>query len=359
MQHTVAGQNRHLEEALSYARAGLPVFPVARPVLGVEDSGKRPAIPGRGGLHHASADPGQLAAWWGRGGEYRGASIGLPVPEGVAVLDVDPRHGGAESLARLEAELGPVPRGVVQTTGGGGPHLFVRVPPGVALTQTELARRYPGIDLRKRGNYVVVAPSGHWTGGVYRWQAGADIREAEIPDCPPALLELLRKPERKPRVRAERAGSSGGARARADESTEEFAEAVRRWNDAHPVDYQTPDRECPACGHRGCFGPVPEAPERWYCFSASHDADSGGCGNETDGGGWSGDALDLEACRRRVRPVDVLLEDGYLEKQRAKARAERPRVAVTWPTPNGAHVGATLEAAREAIAGAVRGWLAD
>src|SRR5439155_11675497 len=69
--------------------------------------------------------------------------------------------------------------------------------------------------------------------------------------------------------------------------------------------------ECRACGHRDCFGRLPTSPERWVCFSANHETDSGGCGHWT-GTVWIGDALDLEAHARKCLPVEVLRADGYL-----------------------------------------------
>src|SRR5690606_25918669 len=57
-----------------------------------------------------------------------------------------------------------------------------------------------------------------------------------------------------------------------------YSEAAKRWCDDHPIDFAMFRRECPACGHRGCFGPLPETPDRWFCFSANHHWDSGGCG---------------------------------------------------------------------------------
>ena len=81
----------------------------------------------------------------------------------------------------------------------------------------------------------------------------------------------------------------------------DFAEAVRQWNADHGRDWGSPGTgECPACGHRDCFGRLPEIPEKWCCFSSNHQADSGGCGHQTADGHWIGDALDLEAHRRNV-----------------------------------------------------------
>ena len=87
--------------------------------------------------------------------------------------------------------------------------------------------------------------------------------------------------------------------------------AVDAWCEAHPIDFSS--KTCPACGHNDCFGPLDGDPSKWFCFSANHMRDSGGIGQagSVDGTGF-GDALDLEACRRKVQPADVLRGDGFL-----------------------------------------------
>lgn len=96
--------------------------------------------------------------------------------------------------------------------------------------------------------------------------------------------------------------------------SDEYSVAARRWCDDHPDDFRRPKRQCPACEHRDCFGPCPEAPDRWFCFSANHHWDSGGCGapSKSQPDAYWGDALDLEAHQRGCEPHDVLRQDGYL-----------------------------------------------
>jgi hypothetical protein len=92
----------------------------------------------------------------------------------------------------------------------------------------------------------------------------------------------------------------------------DFADAVRRWNDGHSREYPRSEGECPACGHKGCFGQLPSDNSRWACFSASHGFDSGRTGIEGQGC-WHGDALDLEARLSNMTRRDVLVRDGYLD----------------------------------------------
>lgn len=88
---------------------------------------------------------------------------------GLVVLDVDPRHGGDESLASLESAHGPLPLTVEARTGGGGRHLYFRHPDGDVRNRVGLA---PGLDLRGDGGLVVAPPSVHPSGARYAWRAG-------------------------------------------------------------------------------------------------------------------------------------------------------------------------------------------
>ncbi len=111
-----------------------------------------------------------------------------------------------------------------------------------------------------------------------------------------------------------------------------LANAVAKWNADHPQDWPRSGGTCPACRHHKCFGHLPDNPTRWACFSASHEADSDGCGLPGNGVGspseatacWHGDALDLEAHERGITRVDVLRDDGYLRE----SVDDRPRIVV-------------------------------
>lgn len=156
-----------LEHALTYAQHGWKVFPLA---------GKTPAIPRaheaghpcRGecgqyghGYHDATRDLAQVRAWWTR---YPTAGIGLPcAPNGLAVVDVDPRNGGHATLCRLEAAHGPLPGTLMQITGGDGLHL-IYAHPGTDLP----GKLGAGIDVKANG-YIVAAPSLHPSGARYAW----------------------------------------------------------------------------------------------------------------------------------------------------------------------------------------------
>jgi len=85
---------------------------------------------------------------------------------GVFVLDVDPRHGGDESLRTLETKYGSLPITLTANTGGGGTHYLFQIPAGQTIrnSASDIA---PGIDIRGEGGLIVVAPS--TTQGTYTW----------------------------------------------------------------------------------------------------------------------------------------------------------------------------------------------
>jgi hypothetical protein len=169
------------EAAVTYVENGLRVFPLAR-------QGKVPAIPARlggRGVLDATEDPRIVAEWWRRSPS---CNIGGAVPLGVVVVDIDGRNAGPEHLAALEAELGPLPRTLTCWTGSGGGsrHLWFRHPGG-RVTQTRLPA---GVELRIHGNYCVLPPSVHPSGGMYRW----DDPDTPIAALPPAWVRRLRPP---------------------------------------------------------------------------------------------------------------------------------------------------------------------
>lgn len=170
-----------LGDALELAEAGWEVFPL---------NGKLPIIPkaeGGSGFHDATADLDQVRAWWER---WPAANIGLAVPRGMVVLDVDPRHGGEEALAALVARHGELPPTLTVITGSGGRHLWF-----AAFTDhLEQKPLGDGLDSRIGGKgYVLAPPSVHpRTGQVYQWVQPL-ARTARLPHW---LAEPLRRRQR-------------------------------------------------------------------------------------------------------------------------------------------------------------------
>lgn len=90
-----------LDAALEYAKAGLPVIPLV-------PRNKMPRL--RGWREQATTAVDTLRAWWG---EQPDSNIGLAVPPGHVVLDVDVHEAdGNAALAELEREHGALPETV-------------------------------------------------------------------------------------------------------------------------------------------------------------------------------------------------------------------------------------------------------
>jgi hypothetical protein len=187
---SVVGANSDLlNKALDYAARGWRVLPLHSHVDGVCTCGrpkcgsvaKHPLL--TNGVKGATTDEETVRSWWT---EINDANIGIAAGNGLLVLDIDAKHGGLETLAKHEAQYGPMPTTPTVATGGGGKHYYLRLPEGMkAGNRAGIA---PGIDVRSDGGYVVAPPSLHASGRRYEWIVSPDTPLAE----PPAwLLELL------------------------------------------------------------------------------------------------------------------------------------------------------------------------
>ncbi len=156
------------DAASAYARSGWSVFPV-------QARGKRPLTPK--GLYDATVDLEAVQAWWSR---WPAANIGLPVPDGYLVLDLDSK----EALHRIKADDLTLPATVSARTGRGW-HLWYEVP-GQARNRVGVL---PGVDIRATGGYVVAPPSTHPSGTRYRWQVA--LKRSAIAEAPEWLMGLL------------------------------------------------------------------------------------------------------------------------------------------------------------------------
>ena len=113
--------------------------------------------------------------------------------KGLLVIDIDSRNGGQESYARLVEAIPEVAgAGMIVETGrgDGGKHLYFSLPEPMAL-MTHVPQ-FSGLDYKASG-YVVGPGSLHASGGRYRIVYGGPD---EIEPAPPALIDMLRKPER-------------------------------------------------------------------------------------------------------------------------------------------------------------------
>lgn len=169
-----------LTAALDYLARGWSVVPIAA-------GGKIPAVTWQV-YQDRHADEAEVRDWYRR---WPDAGVGVvtgPI-SGLAVIDIDPRHGGEESLFAWQERHGPMPPTVEALTGGGGTHLYF------ATTSKALRNRVavlPGVDLRARGGMVVAPPTRHSSGRRYAWRPGHAPADRPPAPLPRAVRELLR-----------------------------------------------------------------------------------------------------------------------------------------------------------------------
>jgi hypothetical protein len=194
-----------LSTALAFARRKLAVFPLHYPVthngqtacscgrLCGKNAAKHPLeryVPH--GCHSATTETGIVKLWWGL--RVPEANLGVHCA-GLIVIDVDPRHGGDESLAALEREH-EIPPTWRSLTGGGGEHILFACPDGVEVTNVVAESMDnpplgPGIDIRTKGGYIVAPPSRHISGRSYCWSVDHHPSDVALAPAPNWLIERL------------------------------------------------------------------------------------------------------------------------------------------------------------------------
>jgi len=172
--------NALVEAALKYAEEGRAVVPLFEPLpdggcscpkrMTCTHPGKHPRI--SDWPNQASTDPDTIRKWWA---QWPNANIGWAT-KGWVVADFDPKYGGLESLARLEAEhgadLAAAPRNLTgDHPEGRGVHLRFKQNGRPIRSSAGVA---PGVDIRADGGLVVVAPSVHVSGAQYTWGEGEE-----------------------------------------------------------------------------------------------------------------------------------------------------------------------------------------
>lgn len=194
---------RPLDYALAYARLGWAVLPVwsvdehGRCRCGRPNSekghkpGKHPLsslVPH--GHHDATTDEQTIRDWWATDPD---AGVGVHLAaSGLLALDIDPRNGGRESLAALEAQHGVLHSDCSAATQGGGEHRLFRADPEMVYP----ASLGPGLDLKHHG-YVCVAPT-LGAEGEYRWTDGRSPLSRNRPAQPSTLPHYIADQARSP-----------------------------------------------------------------------------------------------------------------------------------------------------------------
>ena len=200
------GKNRRLAAALWYARRHrwfvLPVHSVREgrctcDVVNCSRPGKHPCTPH--GVHDASRDPETIRRWWT---EWPEANIGIATgaKSDILVIDVDPRNGGVKTLKALEATHGSLRDTTTAKTGGGGRH-FIFAYPGFQVRKNALGS---GIDVLSEGQYIIVPPSTHISGGFYSWLVGRNPGQKPPQPLPAAYHSIHRYPHGRANYRRKR-----------------------------------------------------------------------------------------------------------------------------------------------------------
>lgn len=167
--------------AADYGARGFAVLPL-------KPGSKVPAT--RHGKKDATSDAGQVSAWFTPDSNN---NVGILTGErsGLIVVDVDVRNDGEAGFERLERTYGKLPDTMRCKTGGGGFHLYYRLPAGTTgIGDHTHVAGFEGVDLKADG-YVVAPPSLHPSGLPYAWES-----DAPIVDAPDWLIELARTGKR-------------------------------------------------------------------------------------------------------------------------------------------------------------------
>ena len=174
---------------------GLYVFPLT-PGTKIPRKGTR-------GYRDATREVDVVRAWWQR---WPDANIGIATGKasGLWVLDVDPRHGGDETLASLERDHGPLPATIMSATPRGGRHYYFRWDDSIPEIRNSTGRVAEGVDVLAEGGSAVAPPSVIAGVGRYAWsRTGAPLATA-----PQWLVDLTRAPVPTPRSPTASAGTS-------------------------------------------------------------------------------------------------------------------------------------------------------
>jgi hypothetical protein len=136
------GKNAALEESLRLAEQSISSFPCG------ED--KKPRCPH--GFKDATTNFNALKKLWQC---YSGELVGVPTGavSGLAVLDIDPRHGGNDWL---DANFPRLPATRIHQTRSGGVHILFKHKEGLRNSAGKIAA---GVDVRANGGYIIWWPA--------------------------------------------------------------------------------------------------------------------------------------------------------------------------------------------------------
>jgi hypothetical protein len=151
---------------------------------------------------------------------------------GTVVLDIDPRNGGEDSLAKLEERHGTLPATLTAHTGGGGLHCFFRHPGHQKVPNRRDLGGLPGLDLKGDAAYIIAPPSNHASGSRYSWDEATNRENTLLVPCPEFLLRLAANSGVGGRVRYRNEAWDGSIPSRVEHILNEFEALYYAYNEA-------------------------------------------------------------------------------------------------------------------------------
>lgn len=130
-----------------------------------------------------------LIATWVKAFPKANLGVVTGVASGIFVLDIDPRHGGLDTLDSLQVKNGKLPDTAMVMTGGGGYHYYFKHPGGQVKNSAGIVGQ--GIDVRGENGFVVGPGSIHSSGGIYDWEGSSTPEESGFQPAPDWLIESM------------------------------------------------------------------------------------------------------------------------------------------------------------------------
>lgn len=116
---------------------------------------------------------------------YRNLAALVANGSGLFVIDVDKKNGGLESYDRFIADFGQLPKTTKVLTGGGGFHLYFKLPKSFANQKIPIGwTKYEGVEFFTNKN-LVIPGSRHHSKNIYQFDASEESKNfvfAEIPE---------------------------------------------------------------------------------------------------------------------------------------------------------------------------------